>query len=75
MAFNAAIGGSILAELDACLVIMMALPFGSTQAGAPAEAIRVWAPALWPSHFDFSHAATATRMSMLLGAQLGRDTR
>jgi hypothetical protein len=31
MALNAAINGSILAEPDACFVIMMALPFGSMQ--------------------------------------------
>jgi len=30
MALNAAISGSILAEPDACFVMMMALPFGST---------------------------------------------
>jgi len=39
MALNAAISGSILAEPDACFVIMMALPFGSTRAFATAHAI------------------------------------
>ena len=32
MALNAAISGSILADPEACLVMMMALPFGSTRA-------------------------------------------
>jgi hypothetical protein len=32
MALNAAIRGSILADPDACFVMMMALPFGSTRA-------------------------------------------
>jgi hypothetical protein len=32
IALNAAISGSILAVPDACLVMMMALPFGSTPA-------------------------------------------
>jgi hypothetical protein len=31
---NAAISGSIFADPDACFVMMMALPFGSTRAGA-----------------------------------------
>jgi hypothetical protein len=33
IALNAAINGSILAEPDACFVMMMALPFGSTRVG------------------------------------------
>jgi hypothetical protein len=40
MALNAALGGSILAEPDACFVTRMALPFGSTRASPTAEAIR-----------------------------------
>src|SRR5262249_17317889 len=38
-ALNAAINGSILADPDACLVMMMALPFGSTRALARAHEI------------------------------------
>jgi hypothetical protein len=38
MALNAAIGGSISAELEACFVMMTALPFGSTRAVAIAHA-------------------------------------
>jgi hypothetical protein len=37
MALNAAISGSILAEPEACFVMMMALPFGSTLALATAQ--------------------------------------
>jgi len=36
MALKAAISGSILAEPEACLVMMIALPFGSTLALAAA---------------------------------------
>lgn len=39
MALNAAISGSILAEPDACFVMMMALPFGSTRAFATAKSL------------------------------------
>jgi hypothetical protein len=39
MAFNAAISGSILADPDACLVMVMALPLGSTRALLTAHAI------------------------------------
>jgi hypothetical protein len=39
MAFNAAMSGSILAEPEACLIMMMALPFGSTRAFATAHDI------------------------------------
>jgi hypothetical protein len=37
---NAAISGSILAGPDACFVMMMALPLGSTRAFATAQDIR-----------------------------------
>jgi hypothetical protein len=39
MALNAAIGGSILADPDACFVMMTALPVGSTRAFATAGSI------------------------------------
>src|SRR5262245_5053666 len=39
IALNAAISGSILAEPEACFVIMMALPLGSTRALATAQDI------------------------------------
>ena len=39
IALNAAISGSILAEPDACFVMMMALPFGSTRAFATAKSL------------------------------------
>jgi hypothetical protein len=39
---NAAINGSILAGPDACFVMTMALPFGSTRAFATAHAISRW---------------------------------
>ena len=38
-ALNVAISGSILAEPEACFVMMMALPFGSTLALATAQDI------------------------------------
>ena len=38
-ALNAAISGSILAVPDACFVMMMALPFGSTRAFATAKSL------------------------------------
>jgi hypothetical protein len=41
MALNAAINGSILADPDACFVMMMALPFGSTRALPTAHAIKL----------------------------------
>ena len=40
IALNAAINGSILAEPDACLVMMIALPLGSTRALATAHDIK-----------------------------------
>jgi hypothetical protein len=39
MALNAAMRGAILAEPDACFVMMMALPFGSTRAFATAKSL------------------------------------
>jgi hypothetical protein len=39
MALNAAIRGSILAEPDACLVMTMALPFGSSPEFATAKSL------------------------------------
>ena len=39
MALNAAISGSILADPEACLVMIMALPLGSTRALATAHDI------------------------------------
>lgn len=39
MALNAAISESILAEPDACFVMIMALPFGSTRAFATAKSL------------------------------------
>jgi hypothetical protein len=41
---RAAISGSIFADPEACFVMMMALPFGSTRALATAHAIRAWPP-------------------------------
>jgi hypothetical protein len=41
---NAAISGSILADPDACVVIMMALPFGSTRVLATAHVFRASGP-------------------------------
>src|SRR4029450_7156092 len=43
-ALNAAIGGSIFAVPDACFVMTMALPFGSTRALLTAHAISTWPP-------------------------------
>ena len=43
-ALNAAISGSILAVPDACFVMTMALPFGSTRALLTAHAIRACPP-------------------------------
>ena len=37
IALNAAMSGSILADREACFVMIMALPFGSTRALATAE--------------------------------------
>jgi hypothetical protein len=39
IALNAAIRGSIFALSDACFVMMMALPFGSTRAFATAKSL------------------------------------
>jgi hypothetical protein len=39
MALKAAISGSILAAPEACLAMMMALPFGSTRAFATAKSL------------------------------------
>ena len=39
IALNAAIGGSFLADPEACLVMVMALPFGSTRAFATAKSL------------------------------------
>jgi hypothetical protein len=44
MALNAAMSGSIFAVPDACFVMMMALPRGSTRALPTAQAISVWQP-------------------------------
>jgi len=43
-ALNAAINGSILAVPDACFVMTMALPVGSTRALLTAHAISAWPP-------------------------------
>jgi hypothetical protein len=43
-ALNAAINGSIFAVPEACFVMTMALPFGSTRALPTAHAISAWPP-------------------------------
>ena len=43
-ALSAAISGSILAVPDACFVMTIAFPFGSTRALLTAHAIRAWPP-------------------------------
>jgi hypothetical protein len=44
MALNAAISGSIFADPEACFVMMMAFPRGSTRALLTAHAIRACPP-------------------------------
>ena len=84
MALNAAINGSILALPDACFVMMMALPFGSTRALPTAPAIRrnltqdsisALSVDLSPETPELGRAATSTSMSLLPGAQLERAAR
>jgi hypothetical protein len=43
-ALNAAISGSIFVVPEACFVMTMALPFGSTRALLTSHAIKAWPP-------------------------------
>jgi hypothetical protein len=52
-ALNAAISGSIFAVPEACFVMTMALPFGSTRALLTAHAIRLAAVSLDWLYRDF----------------------
>src|SRR5215468_6614513 len=67
MALNAAISGSILAEPDARLVIMMALPLSSTRASTTAYDISHCPPCRSDPSASFRSAVLMASVSFQLG--------
>src|SRR4029450_7403529 len=63
IALNAAVNGSIFAVPEACFVITMALPLGSTRALLTAQAIRAWPPRIRVRSASFRSAVLIARES------------